>query len=76
VLSTTNAIENLIGSVRYLGRRVKRCRDARMIVRWAVTELADAATRFRRIAGARTAMSKLVIALRAGDTWSKLDRSA
>jgi transposase-like protein len=33
VLSTTNAIENLIGSVRDLGRRVKRWRDARMIVR-------------------------------------------
>src|SRR4051812_46281681 len=31
VLSTTNAIENLIGSVRSLGRRVKRWRDGRMI---------------------------------------------
>lgn len=68
VLSTTNAIENLIGSVRVLGRRVKRWRDARMIVRWTVTAVADAATRFRRVAGARGAMSKLVIALRAHDT--------
>lgn len=67
VLSTTNAIENLIGAVRDLGHRVKRWRDARMIVRWTVTAVADAATRFRRIAGARAAMSKLVIALRAHD---------
>ncbi len=70
VLSTTNAIENLMGSVRELGRRVKRWRDARMIVRWTVTAVADAATRFRRIAGARAAMSKLVIALRAHDSTS------
>jgi hypothetical protein len=67
VLSTTNAIENLIGTVRDLGRRVKRWRDARMIVRWTVTAVADAATRFRRVAGARAAMSKLVIALRRAD---------
>ena len=68
VLSTTNAIENLIGSVRELGRRVKRWRNARMIIRWTVTAVSDAATRFRRVAGARAAMSKLVIALRAHDT--------
>lgn len=67
VLSTTNAIENLMGSVRDLSHRVKRWRDARMIVRWTVTAVADAATRFRRIAGARASMSKLVIALRAHD---------
>lgn len=74
VLSTTNAIENLIGSVRDLGKRVKRWRDARMIVRWTVTAVADAATRFRRIAGARAAMSKLVIALRAHDaTYTALE---
>jgi hypothetical protein len=48
VLSTTNAIENLIGAVRDLGRRVKRWRDARMIVRWTVTAVADAVTRFRQ----------------------------
>ncbi len=67
VLSTTNAIENLIGSVRDLGRRVKRWRNARMIVRWTVTALVDAASRFRRMAGARAAMSQLVLALRARD---------
>ena len=36
-------------------------------MRWTVTAVADAATRFRRVAGARAAMSKLVIALRAHD---------
>ena len=40
-ISTPNAIENLMGSVRELGRRVKRWRDARMIVRWTVTAVAD-----------------------------------
>ena len=67
VLSTTNAIENLIGSVRSLGRRVKRWRDGRMILRWTVAAVADAATRFRRVADARPGMLKLVVALRALD---------
>jgi len=68
VLCTTNAVENLIGSVRSLGRRVKRWRDGKMIVRWTVTAVADAATRFRRIQGAREGMLALVLALRAHDT--------
>lgn len=67
VLSTTNAIENLIGSVRLLGRRVKRWRGGQMILRWAVAAVVDAATRFRRVAGARAAMTVLVRALRAHD---------
>jgi hypothetical protein len=36
-----------------------------MIVRWAVTAVADAATRFRRIQGAREGLLLLVLALRA-----------
>lgn len=68
VLCTTNAVENLIGSVRGLGHRVKRWRDGKMIVRWTVTAVADAATRFRRIQGAREGMLALVLALRAHDT--------
>jgi putative transposase len=67
VLSTTNAIENLIGAVRRLGKRVRRWRNGKMILRWTVAAISDAATRFRRIAGARTAMSKLVVALRSRD---------
>ena len=62
-LSTTNSIENLMGSVRELARRVKRWRGGRMIVRWTVTAVADAATRFRRITGAREGMTQLMRAL-------------
>ena len=62
-LSTTNAIENLMGSVRRLSRRVKRWRDGKMIVRWTVTAVVDAATRFRRITGAREGMAELMSAL-------------
>jgi len=53
--------------VRGLGKRVKRWRDGRMILRWTVTAVTDAATRFRRVVGARQAMTKLVLALRALD---------
>jgi transposase-like protein len=67
VLSTTNPVENLVGSVRHLGNRVKRWRDGKMIVRWSVSAVADAATRFRRVQGAREGMLKLVLALRAHD---------
>jgi transposase-like protein len=67
VLSTTNAVENLIGSVRHLGRRVKRWKDGQMILRWTVTAAADAAARFRRVVGAREGMPKLVSALAAHD---------
>ena len=59
-LSTTNAIENLMGAVRHLTRRVKRWRGGRMILRWTVTAVADAANRFRRVTGARKGMNKLV----------------
>jgi putative transposase len=65
-LSTTNAIENLIGSLRDLSHRVKRWRDGRMIVRWAATAVREAATKFRRVAGHKD-MPKLVLALRAHD---------
>jgi transposase-like protein len=65
-LSTTNAIENLIGSMRDLAHRVKRWRDARMIVRWAATCVREASTKFRRISG-HNDMPKLVRALRAYD---------
>jgi transposase-like protein len=63
VLSTTNAIENLIGSIRDLSRRVKRWRDGEMIVRWTATAVYEASTKFRRIAGHQS-MSRLIGALR------------
>lgn len=62
-LSTTNAIENLMGSVRELARRVKRWRGGAMIQRWTVTAVSDAAHRFRRITGAREGMTALMRAL-------------
>jgi transposase-like protein len=62
-LSTTNAIENLMGSVRQLSGRVKHWRSGKMILRWTVTAVADAATRFRRITGAREGMTELMRAL-------------
>lgn len=62
-LSTTNAIENVMGSVRDLARRVKRWRGGTMIQRWTVTAVADAAQRFRRITGAREGMAALMRAL-------------
>ncbi len=63
-LSTTNAIENLIGSMRRISARVKRWRNGRMILRWTVAAIADAATRFRRATGAREGMTQLVRALK------------
>ena len=63
-LSTTNAIENLIGSVRRLGSRVKRWRGGKMILRWTVAAVVDAATRFRRATGTRDGMTRLVLALK------------
>lgn len=62
-LSTTNAIENLMGAVRRLSGRVKRWRGGKMILRWTVTAVADAATRFRRITGAGEGMTALMRAL-------------
>jgi len=49
MLSTTNAIENLVGAVRDLGARVKRWRDGQMIVRWTATALIEAERHFHRV---------------------------
>jgi putative transposase len=64
-LATTNAIENVIGSMRRISARVKRWRSGTMILRWTVAAIADAATRFRRVIGAREGMTQLVRALKA-----------
>ena len=66
-LSTTNAIENLMGAVRRLASRVKRWRGGKMILRWVVTAVADAAGRFRRITGAKEGMAQLRLALASHD---------
>ena len=71
--STTNAIENLMGSLRDLSHRVKRWRDGRMIVRWAATAVREAATKFRRVAGHKD-MPSLVRVLRAHDSAEREER--
>jgi transposase-like protein len=65
-LSTTNAIENLVGTGRDLGRRVKRWRDARMIARWIATACIEAEKRFHRVRD-HSGLKRLVAALRSGD---------
>ncbi len=65
-LRTTNPIDNLIGSVRKVSRRVKRWRGGRMMLRCCGAAVLDAEQRFRRIRGYRE-MPKLIAALRARD---------
>jgi putative transposase len=50
-LRSTNAIENLNGSVAAFTRNVRRWRNGAMIVRWVATALRHASRRFRRIRG-------------------------
>lgn len=61
-LRTTNAIENLNGSVGTFTRNVKRWRDGEMLVRWVGTALHEAEGRFRRVRGYKD-MPKLIAAL-------------
>ena len=65
-LSCTNAIENLMGSIRELGRRVKRWKGGKMIERWTCTAVCEASKKFRRLRGYK-GMKKLVDALRDHD---------
>lgn len=71
-LSTTNLIENLIGQVRDLSRRVKRWRGGTMILRWSAASVLEAERHFRRIRGCG-GMSQLVAALQRHD--AELDRA-
>lgn len=64
--SCTNVIENLMGSIREMGRRVKRWKDGQMIERWTCTALSEASKKFRRLRG-YTGMKKLVSVLRERD---------
>lgn len=52
-LSCTNAIENMIGSIRRTTRNVKRWRGGDMKLRWAALALCEAEARFRHIKGHR-----------------------
>lgn len=52
-LRSTNAIENLHGSMKNTAKNVKRWRGGSMVVRWAVTGILEAESRFRRVRGYR-----------------------
>lgn len=56
----TNAIENLMGTIRQISRRVKHWRGGEMIERWTVTAIFEAQKKFRRIKGYKNI--KLLIA--------------
>lgn len=51
--SSTNAIENTMGTVRRVSRNVKRWRHAAMAKRWTALGLSTAQSRFKRIKGHR-----------------------
>jgi putative transposase len=48
-LSCTNAIENMMGTVRRVCRNVKRWRNAEMALRWTAAGMIEAAKGFRRL---------------------------
>jgi len=50
-LRSTNPIENLNGLISHYTRNVKRWKDGQMVLRWAASALADAATRMRKLRG-------------------------
>lgn len=62
-LSTTNAIENTLGTVRRVTRNVKRWKGGAMVRRWVALGVLAAEKRFRRIKGHRD-MAVLAVALR------------
>ena len=48
-LACTNAIENMLGTVRRVSRNVKRWRNAAMALRWAAAGMMEATKGFRRL---------------------------
>lgn len=66
IFSTTNPIENLVGTGRNFTRRVKRWRGGSMILRWMSTAMDEAEQNFRRIYGYKE-MHRLVRALEHND---------
>ena len=66
-LSTTNMIENVVGTARTTTGRVRRWRNGAMIIRWLAGGLTEASRGFRRLKG-HAGMTDLVTKLRARDT--------
>ena len=71
-LSTTNAIENLIGRCRAVAKNVKRWNGGVMVLRWVGAGLEEAAKGFRRLRGC-VGMPALVAALRTRDAASGVE---
>ncbi len=65
-LSTTNAVENLIGTGRLVTKRVKRWRGGEMVLRWMCTAMHEAQRGFRKVFGYKD-MHKLIAALDKND---------
>jgi putative transposase len=61
--ATTNAIENMNGSLRRIARNVKRWKDEKMIRRWVALGIAEAQKGFRRVKG-YVHMPSLIAAIR------------
>jgi transposase-like protein len=52
-LRSTNTIENLMGSIRHVSKRVKRWRSDDMVMRWAFSGIFEAQKGFQKIGGYR-----------------------
>jgi transposase-like protein len=72
-LASTNAIENVQGTLAKVSRNVKRWRGGAMALRWGVTGLIEAERKFRRVKGHRE-IRQLIAALDAIVDVKPLDR--
>jgi transposase-like protein len=71
--STTNAIENMNGTLRKVCRNVKRWQGESMIRRWIALGISEAQSKFRRVKG-HEQMSSLVSALRPAPISVEVDK--
>jgi len=65
--ATTNPIENLNGTARWICRNVKHWQGGTMILRWCCAAMQEAQSRFRRVKAATNGMPVLLAALREND---------
>jgi putative transposase len=71
--STTNAIENMNGTLRRICRNVKRWQGESMIRRWIALGVGEAQSKFRRVKG-HAQMSSLVAVLRPAATKVEVEK--
>lgn len=72
-LRSTNAIENLQGTLKRVTRNVKRWRGGMMALRWAVAAMLEAQKKFRRVKG-YAGMPQFIAALESTITSKSMDR--